>query len=396
MLGVLRRLRPSWGQARPFLIIGLLLLFAYFFFFWRLGSMTSGLGPSEYSSRQNSQDVEQIITRGLNAPFYLLQFSFTELIDNEVLALRLASVVTGLVIFTFFFLLLRSWFGQTVALFAGLLFVTTPWVIITARTATPNIMLLWQIAPLACFILMSRSKQRAGPWWLLLCLVAGLSLYTPGLIWFLLAGLLIAGRRSLLAINRVNGVYLVSGMTIAVLMIAPLAISLTLEPSRLGQLFLIPASWQSGYEALRSVGWSAASFFWSTRSHIDIGVGRLPILNILQIVLMIFGLYALSSRARNITYALAGSVLFSIIVSGLNDNAHLLILGLPAVAIFIAAGLRYLYIEWRRVFPLNPFARALAVSLLSLVVAVNLLYAGRYSLVAWQHTTETKSTYVLK
>jgi len=358
--------------------------------------MTAGLGPSEYTSRQNSQATKQIISRGINAPYYLMQRGLVVLLNDGVLALRLASVISGLVILVFLFLLLRSWFGQAVALFACLVFISTPWIVITARTATANIMLLWPIVPLACFVLLSRSKQRAGLWWLMLTLTAILSLYTPGLIWFLLAGILATGRTFLDASRRLNGAYIVAGIALAILLVAPLALALALEPSRLKQLALIPDNWQSGTDILKSIGWSAVSIFWSTKNSVDIGIGHLPVLNILQIALFIFGFYALSSRARNIIFSLAGLLLFAILISGINDNPHLLLFGLPAVAVFIAAGLRYLYIEWRRVFPLNPFAYALAISLIGVVVAAHLLYAGRYSLIAWPHTTETKATYVLK
>ncbi len=396
MLGVLRRSRPSWRQARPFLIAALLLLFIYTFFFWRLDSMTPGLGPGEYSSRQNSHNTEQIIRRGLDAPYHLVQQGLVDLLNNDVLALRLASVIGAMIIFPFLYLLLRSWFGKAVALFASLIFISTPWVVITARTGTPNIMLLWPIVPLACFSLMSRSKKRAGIWWLLLCLTIGLGLYTPGLVWFLLAGTLATSRSFLNISNRINATYIVAGIALVILLVAPLVLALALEPSRFKQLVLIPDNWQSGVEVLKAIGWSAASLFWSTQSNVDIGIGRLPVLNILQIVLFVFGFYALSSRARHIIFSLVGLLLFAIIISGINDDPHLLLLGLPAVAVLVAAGLRYLYIEWRRIFPINPFAYALAISLISAVVGTHLLYAARYSLIAWPHTTETKSTYVLQ
>ena len=357
--------------------------------------MTPGLGPAEYASRQNSQDIEQIITLGLNAPYHLLQYGLVEVFNDEIFGLRLTSVIFGLTIFGFLYLLLRGWFGQTIAMSAGLVFVTTPWIILASRTATPNILFLWPVIPVACFVLMSRSKQRASLWWLLLCAAAGLSLYVPGLIWFLLAATVLAGRSFLNISNRVNGLYIVAGMTVFILLASPLILSLALDPARLRRLFLVPADWPSMVELLKSTGWSFAAFFWQTQNHVDIGLGRLPILNILQIALFIFGFYALSARAKNITLALIGLLLFSVLVSAINDNPHLLILGLPAMAIFIAAGLRYLYIEWRRVFPLNPFSYALAISLIILVVGAHLLYAGRYSLVAWPHSTETKTTYVL-
>src|SRR3989344_4861970 len=233
MHGFIRRVMPDWPTARLILTISLVLLFIFSFFFWQLGSMTTGLGPEEFQSRQNSQDAQQIIKHGINAPYYLLQYGLLQVISDEIIALRLASVIVALMIFIFLYLLFKSWFGQTVALFAALVFIATPWVIIVSRTATPSVMFLWSIVVIACFILMTRSKKRSAAWWLLLCIALGLSLYTPGVMWLLLLAIPVVGRLLADATRRTRGMYLVAGMTIVILLAIPLGLALTLEPSRI-------------------------------------------------------------------------------------------------------------------------------------------------------------------
>lgn len=358
--------------------------------------MTPGLGEAEYSSRQNSQSLNQIISRGLNAPYNLVQHTLLNVISDDLWAVRLASVFFALLIFTFLFLLLRSWFGSTIAIFAGLIFITTPWVVNIARTGTPNITYLWMIVPLASFIMMERSKTKAGTWWVILCATAALGIYIPGFFWLLLIGALATGRPILKTTSRINSLFLIAGMALGALLVIPLFLSLAFEPSRIKQLLLMPTTLDPTIEILKSAAWAVSSLFWVARSGVDIGIGRLPVLNILQIVLTVFGVYALSTRARNITYVLLGVLFFSILASGINNNSYYLIFGLPAIAVLIGAGLRYLYIEWRRIFPLNPFAYALAIGLISLVTGTHILYGARYSLIAWPHTAETKNTYVLK
>lgn len=358
--------------------------------------MTPGLGAGEYAARQNSQSVEQIISRGLNAPYHLVQLSFMSLISSDIWSLRLASVFFSIIIFTFMFLLLRSWFGLTIAVFSTLIFLATPWIVNSVRTGTPNILLLWLIVPLACFFLLDRSNQKAWAWWIILCITVGLGLYVPGFFWLLLLGAILSGRPILRTLRRISGLLLGTGIALAILIVVPLVISLALEPSRIRQYLLFPDSLRSVMDLIKSIGWAVSSLFWSTKSQIDIGISRLPVLNILQIVLVIFGFYALAAKARNITYILSGLLIFAILAAGVNNQPHYLIFGLPAVAVLIGAGLRYLYIEWRRVFPLNPFAYALAIALIALVVGTHILYGVRYSLIAWPQTTETKSTYVLK
>jgi hypothetical protein len=396
MLGRTRQANLNRPKVRTFLLLSLLVLFIALFFFWRLGSMTPGLGPAEYAARQHSGDLSQIINHGINAPYYLAQYAFTNLLNNSVLALRLASVSFALALTGLIFWLFRSWFGHTIALLASLIFITTPWVLITARTASPDVMYLWPIALIAAFVSMSRSKQKAGMWLVVLGILLAFSLYIPGLVWLILAVIPLAWASLISTTKRVSGLSIFLAIALALLIVAPLVMSLALEPTNIKQLLLIPSDWQSGLQIVKSIGWGLSSFIWQTGTQVDIGLDRLPILSILQIVLMAFGLYALGSRAKNITIGLVGLLFFSVLAAGVNDNPHLLILGLPAVAVLMAAGLRYLFIEWRRVFPLNPFAYGLAISLIALVVGAQLMYAARYSLIAWPQADTTKKTYVLK
>jgi 4-amino-4-deoxy-L-arabinose transferase-like glycosyltransferase len=396
MRGFLRRVRPNRTQTGVLLVGGLLLAVVFIFFIWRLESITTGLGPAEKTSAANSQNIKQIIENGANTPFYLAQHIFINAIPGGSGGVRLASVTVGVAIFLCLLGFLRSWFGKFVALMAGLIFITTPWVVLSIRTGTPDVMLLWPIVLMGLLVWATRAKQHSGLWWLLLSLVVGIGLYIPGFLWLLAATLLITRQDLARLVKKFSAVYLVSGFIIILLLAAPLIFALSLEPARIRQLLLIPSSIPPVLEILSSVGWSGLALFLQTRDAIDIGVGRLPILNFLQIALMFFGLYALSSRAKKILYSMLGLLGFSIIAAGVNHNPHLLLIGLPGVAVFMAAGLRYLFIEWRRVFPLNPFSYGLAIGLIVLVVSAHLLYTGRYSLIAWPNTVQTQNTYVLK
>lgn len=358
--------------------------------------MTNGLGPAEVDSRSESQDISQILKRGINAPYYLVQYGLLQIIPNDTMALRGASVTFGFIILACLFGFLRSWFGRFIALAAGLLFITTPWIILASRTAGPYIMYLWLIVLIALFLWVSRARSNHGFWWIMLCLGTGISLYTPGFIWLLAIATIAMNRSISQLIQMIKVPYLITGLTLLILIFIPLVLALTLEPSRIKDLMLIPQKWPGPLEILNSIGWSAVALFWQTRDAVDIGVDRLPILNILQTALVVFGLYALSSRAKSVTYVMVGLLAFSVLAAGVNQNQHLLLLGLPATAVFMSAGLRYLFLEWRRIFPLNPFAYGLAVSMIGLIIIAQLLYAGRYTLLAWPHTKETKSTYVLK
>lgn len=374
-----------------------LLTLVFVFYFWRLSSQTTGIGPKEYASRQISQSSAYVFDHGINAPYYLLQHGLVKgLRHHQTLGLRLSSALTGLLVLVALYSLLRNWFGRNTALCALVIFASTPWLVLSARTGGPDIMYFWTIVMLAIFYKWLKSGKKIRYWWIILCLAVVIGLYTPGIIWLGLAAALLLRSVITAHLKRISRTYLIGGLLVGLLLLVPLVQALVAEPSRLKQLFLIPANWPGIAEPAKSIGWSLSALVWRLRAPIDISIDRLAIFNILQVVLALFGIYALGGRAKKLTYSLAGILLFAVLAAGLNHNPYLLSLGLLAVAVFMSAGLRFLYIEWRRIFPLNPFAKALALGLILVVVATHLLFALRFNLVAWPHTEAIKSSYVLK
>lgn len=384
------------APSRWYLLGALAIFIVFIFYFWHISSLTPGLSPQEGLSRQNSQTFKEILKEGVNAPYYLVQHILVKLHIQDALALRLTSVLFSLVIFGCLFSWLHGWFGKITTFFTMLIFISTPWVILTGRSASPAIMWLWPVVLTASYRWLARTKQHGGALFILFCAGLVIALYTPGLIW-LLAAAAIAMRRTLrLILKRPQNTYVVGGILLGLLALVPLIVALVDDPSRLKNLLLIPNKWASPLEELKSIAWSFLSLFWGLRTHVDIALDKLPILNIMQVALCAIGIYALSSAGRRILYFMLSMLVFAVFAAGLNHNLNLINIGLPAMAVFLAAGLRYLYLEWRRIFPFNPFSYALAISLITLVALTQLLYGARYSLIAWPHSPDTKTTYVLK
>ena len=65
----------------------------------------------------------------------------------------------------------------------------------------------------------------------------------------------------------------------------------------------------------------------------------------------------------------------------------------PVLFLLAAAGLHSLLQSWLRVFPTNPIARNLGVSLVILAVAVSCTYNLRSYFVAWPHNATTQATF---
>jgi 4-amino-4-deoxy-L-arabinose transferase-like glycosyltransferase len=395
---MLTKLKPRMRWQGLMLYLGILatMLLVLFLYSWRLGTLTVGMSKPETLARKSSSSFVQLKDNPVNAPHKLGQLAFQHLGHHGAFWMRSVSVAAALLFLALLFLFLRQWFGSFIAILSTLFFAATPWVALVARSATPDIMFLSPISVITCFIWLSRDKKWPDFAWLALCITTGLSLYTPGAIWFVLISLVLAGRVLMNSLHKVSSAMFIAGIALFILLLIPLGYGVYQHSSTAKTLLLYPDSWQHPVELLKSTAWSISSLFVKTRQHLSYTVGRLPILNVAAILLSVVGIYAMLKGAKKQVYLLLVLILIGILASSINNNAILLTLCLPSVAIFIAAALRYLHIKWFRVFPLNPLPKALAITFLLLLVGLQLAYGLRYTLVAWPHSVATKSNYMLK
>lgn len=385
--------RQALGKVSTLLGLG---FGVYFIYFWRLGSLTPGLSPAEATARQFSGSLRSIIDNPLNFPLHLLQYGLQSLGHHTAFFMRLPSVFFMLIFLGCFYYLVRNWFGRLVGLFGTLLLVGAPWLILIARSADDAILLLSPLVIIFLFLKYIRASKHTG---LILAIFAcslAISLYIPGMIWFVVAGGLLQRRTLTAALKKHNLKTLLTSAGLSVLLIIPLLAAVIKNPSLGQQLLLIPDHWSGLIRSSKDIAWSGLALFWHSARHTDLIVNRLPLLDFIAAALALSGAVAMWLRARKEFYELLIIVALSIIFSGLNNNFYLLIPAVMAIYIFAAAGLRYLYMEWRQVFPHNPLPKILALSLIVLVVGVHLLFGIRYALVAWPHTNATHQIYVVK
>jgi hypothetical protein len=294
-----------------------------------------------------------------------------------------------------FYKLSSSLFGKLIGIFGTLIFISLPIFVITARQATAEIMLFSTVGLLWLYTWANKTKQSRPLAWLVLFAAIGLFIYTPGIIWLVIAGAVINRKKLLAASSDMSRFIWFAGPILSLVIIFPLVYSGISHPDSIKQLLLIPNSWASAFEIAKNTAWGVAAIFLRAPLH-PLVIGNLPLINIVALALAVFGIYAMQAAARAKTLWLGALAIYGIIAAGINDNIIFLALGLPAFAIFISAGLRYLYIEWRTIFPRNPVPKTFALLLIAAVVFSQIYYGVMYSLVAWPHTAATRQVYVLK
>lgn len=376
--------------------LALLLLAAlvFFLYFWRLGTLTSGLSASEASARTASSSLQAITNDPTYGPHKILQFTSQKILGAGAADIRIVSVLSALFFLVCFYKLIRGWFGRMIGLFATIFLAATPWFILIARNGSPSILLLAPLAVLASYYWLAKSKSSRA--FYVLFAIGALSLYVPGMIWLILFGLLLArydiGAHSV-NLSRISKFI---AYMLAALIITPLVYTSVNNLEIIKSIFLLPTQWAPALITLKSIVWSFLALVWRTPTHADFIIGRLPMLNIAQIALAIFGCFALYKLARRKMYLLVFIATFGIVAAGINRNLILLTPALAAVAVALAAGLRYLYMEWKGVFPLNPIPKYAAIILIVSLAVLHVGYGLRYSLIAWPNTSDTRTTYVLK
>ncbi len=378
-------------------ILGLVLvLLVIAIYVWHLGSLTPGLSSAEVQAAHSSQSITDIVKQPVNAPQRIVQYGFQSAGWHSAGALRLTSTLFALGFLVSFYIIARNWFGKQSGALGVIVLASTPWLIINSRSATPAILLLTPVILLSVYLWLATTKKHRTIAWYCFCLVIGLALYVPGMIWLIAAGWILARKRIRTVSKDLRSRILLTGFLLVLIIISPLIWAVIRDWTVVKPILLMPAHFEPLANSLKSILWSTASLFWRTPYHVDFTIGRWPLLDSLQLVLALFGGFAMWGAARQVFLGLLATIVLAITAAGLNQDNLYLLMALPAIGVFMVAGLRYLYLEWRTVFPKNPIPQTLALTLISVLVFTQLFFGMHYALTAWPNTIGTKTTYVLK
>lgn len=368
----------------------------YVLYIWRLGLLPASLSTDEAEAATASQSLDAISDNPLYAAHKLVQYGLSQLFNGSITSLRAASVIFAGLFMVSFYLLVINWFGKTIGLAATLLFSSLPWLIIISRNATTTVMLLSPLAVMCVYYWLARSQRRIWLPWLVFCLTATASLYVPGMVWILMAALILSRKVLWFNFKRLSALVITFGILLFATAISPLVYGLVQDHALIKQLLLIPTNLPPPDSLIKDFAWSLSALFVFAKDHFVYLLGRQPLVTAAVSVLMIFGIYAMTSSARQKLYLLSATLFFGIFMSALNNSLLWLTFSLAPVFIMATAGLRFLFLEWRSIFPKNPLARGFAYGLILSLAVVHIIYGATYALSAWPNSPETRAVYVIK
>ena len=286
-------------------------------------------------------------------------------------AIKLPSILMGLVLGLLLILLLNRWFKSNVSLLASCLVVLSTPFLFLAGSGTPLIMIvLWPTLLLWLGSKIQGEKRPKPIYSFFFAIALLLSIFTPYMIYFaVFCVMFVLVQPHLRFIVRslpklplaIVGLIVIAGLAV-------LTMNIINHPDTIMELlfaknFEISKFWNNINTGLAPV------FLWSSSLE---SVFLTPLMSMPILALALIGLFSTTKgffASRNSIASLL--LIFTLIITGFNPDAVIFFI-IPA-AILIAHGLKYLLEKWYGLFPENPYARIAALFPLSILFAIILL-----------------------
>ncbi len=334
----------------------------------------SGLSDAEMESAASSYalNIESPFSNNLvDLPYKLLQKLSISLFTLTPYAVKLPSIIIGLLLGFLLILLLNRWFKSNVSLLASILVILSTPFLYLSGSGTPLIMLVFW--PILLLWLGSKiyGEARPRPVYSFFFAIALLfAIFTPYMVYFaLLCVFFVISQPHLRFIVKSLPKALVIILGIIILAgICFLTVNVINQPNTIMELLFATGFDGGDFLPNISVGLSPVLSWWNGIKSVFLA----PLISLPQLALALIGLFSTTKgffASRNSIASLL--LVFTIIITGFNPDAVIFFI-LP-FAILIAHGLKYLLEKWYGLFPENPYARISAILPLTILFGTMLI-----------------------
>lgn len=338
------------------------------------GFAQNGLSEPEINSATNSYYLgKNGILNGdlVDLPYRLLQKVSIILFGLTPYAIKLPSVIIGLLLGFLLILLLNRWFKSNVSLLASCLMVLSTPFLYLAGSGTPLIMLVFWPTLLLWLGSKIQGEKRPRPAYCFLFAIAMLlSIFTPYMIYFaVFCVIFVLVQPHLRFVVKglpklplsIVGVIVLAGFVV-------LGISIFHHPETIMEL-LFTKDFHMGEFFGNIAAGLAPMFSWH---HSLESVFLAPLISLPIFALALIGLFSTTKgffASRNSIASIL--IVFCLIITGFNPEAIVFFI-LP-FSILVAHGLKYLLEKWYGLFPANPYARISALLPLTILFGFMIL-----------------------
>lgn len=360
----------------------------------RLGTLFDGVSDGEAASINSVHSPIEILENPISLPHraILMVLGQTDLLS--VTSARLVSIGFSIAAIILFYILVRAKFSARITLLGSLAFCANSVFLGLARNAGfASSTLFAACAVLAALQLYSNPKGFTGKGWV--CgILLGLAIFSPGaIILFILAGAWHV-RRTMHTAKVWPITALIPVYAIPVISLAILTYGFYRDYTLLYEWFGVPNALPEISTFAQNAMASIQLFFFRAEPHPEFLLARTPVLDIFTTVCFVVGVaYAHQKTTTSAFAALFGIVAASICYIALRDPILSLPLLMPIIFLGVTAGITMLLRQWLDIFPRNPFARTIGVTVMTIVVGISCLYQMNRYFVAFSQTPENRAIY---
>lgn len=347
----------------------------------------NGLSDAEIKSATDSYYLgKENILKGelVDLPYHLLQKFSIMIFGLTPYAIKLPSILVGLLLGFLLILLLNRWFKSNVSLLASCLVILSTPFLFLAGSGTPLIMLVFWPTLLLWLGSKIQGEKRPRPFYcFMFAIMLLLSILTPYMIYFAVFCVffvLFQPHLRFIVRNLPKIPLIIIGL-ISIGGFVALGFNIYHYPDTAMEL-LFAKDFELG-NFLSNIGTGLSPLF-SWRNVVE-SVFLSPLVSLPVFALILIGLFSTTKgffASRNSIASIL--IVFCLIITGFNPDA-IVFLVLP-FSILIAHGLKYILEKWYGLFPENPYARvsaALPLAILfGIMIVPNLLqyiYGYRYN-----------------
>ena len=338
------------------------------------GFAQNGLSEAEINSATNSYYLgKNGILNGdlVDLPYRLLQKVSIILFGLTPYAIKLPSVIIGLLLGFLLILLLNRWFKSNVSLLASCLMVLSTPFLYLAGSGTPLIMLVFWPTLLLWLGSKIQGEKRPRPAYCFLFAIAMLlSIFTPYMIYFaVFCVIFVLVQPHLRFVVKglpklplsIVGIIILAGFAV-------LGVNIFNHPETIIELLFTKDFHMGNFFGNIAAG-LAPMFSWH---HSLESVFLAPLISLPIFALALIGLFSTTKgffASRNSIASVL--IVFCLIITGFNPEAIVFFI-LP-FSILVAHGLKYLLEKWYGLFPANPYARISALLPLTILFGFMIL-----------------------
>lgn len=361
---------------------GLYIIFVIVLLTVGIGNIPIGTTLSEMKSVVESTHftiANLLTTSYIDAPYHVLQNASVHLFGLNDVSIKLPSLIFALIAAVALVIMLSRWFVPRIAVITGLLSVTTTPFLGMGRFGTPLIMMtFWLSIILLAATRILHSAKHSLFWKFVLAFCIGFSLYTPLMIYPLIA-LSIAGLlhpHVRYVVRNIKPSRAVIAIILFTLAITPLGWTIYHQPHTIFQLLGLP-------ESVPTFSQIVANFSYVIKSLVRVNSPIAaeiitPMFGIITIIIAVLGLLKSGAEWYSARSYMIGIWLALIIPVIIINPYYLPAVFIPMV-LLMAIGIDSLIRNWYQLFPRNPYARiAGLIPLTVLIAAVSFTNAGRY------------------